>query len=129
LVLVVLGQYQLQLAVKVQIQYLAPLHQLVEVVESLEVQPLPCLKQMVVQVVVVTEKVRYLTSRQQVMVIPRQLHHLKVAMVVLERNQQGLALEAVVAAQVPQEVLEQRVLAVLVEMAAMEPQHQFQVRL
>jgi len=117
------------LAVKVQIQYLAPLHQLVEVVESLEVQPLPCLKQMVVQVVVVTEKVRYLTSRQQVMVIPRQPHHLKVAMVVLERNQQGLALVAVVAAQVPQEVLEQRVLAVLVEMAAMEPQHQFQVRL
>jgi hypothetical protein len=124
LVLVVLGQYQLQLAVKVRIQYLAQSLQLVEVVESLEVQPLLYLKQMAVQVAVVTEKVRYLTSRQQAMVIPRLHLQAKEVMVELALKVPEAVRVAVEVVLALPEVLEQLEAAVLVETVELEQQHQ-----
>ena len=120
----VLGQYQLQLAAKVRIQYLAQSLQLVEVVESLEVQPLLYLKQMAVPVAVVTEKVRYPTSRQQAMVIPRLHLQAKEVMVELVLKVPEVVEAAAVVVLVLPEVLEQLEAAVLVETVALEPQHQ-----
>jgi hypothetical protein len=112
-VLVELGQQHHLSVEKVLIQYFLERLLLAVAVVNLEVHLPHYLKQMVALAVAGMEKAQYLTTLLLEMVIHLQLHHLKVAMVVLVTKLLWVVVVAV-AVRLPQEVMEVQLLVVMV---------------